>query len=299
MAGSVGLVAVRRRCWSALARVRPSWAHRWNRRFYIRGSLRVTGEARAAREQRAAGVYRQRPERQDGDRYERIFQTANTAVERDLGDWFAFAIGAATTDLDGPPGGGARFPVACRLDGRVFAQFHVDVALGDGVAGRPGQLARHDFLGFAGISPTQLAVLPAAQHFAEKIHAYTFPWRDRPNTRVRDLVDLVLLIDTGLLEPPATVAVLRLTFVRRATHPLPADLPPLPEERTTPFSALPEEMKPAGQITEAAFARPCSTPRLSAEDRIQFNTSGQLLSGQAWRTISARCHSPRGRRAPG
>jgi len=107
------------------------------------------------------------------------------AAERDLGDWFAFAIGSAMADLDGPPGGGARFPVACRLDGRVFAQFHVGVALDDGVAGQPEQRAGHDFLGFAGIPPAQLAVLPAAQHFAEKVHAYTFPWRDRPNTRAR------------------------------------------------------------------------------------------------------------------
>ena len=72
------------------------------------------------------------------------------AAEHDLGDWFAFAIGRAMADLDGPPGGGARYPVACLLDGRVFAQFHVDVALGDGVAGQPERLAGHDFLGLRG-----------------------------------------------------------------------------------------------------------------------------------------------------
>ncbi len=177
------------------------------------------------------------------------------AAERDLGDWFAFAVGPATADLDGPPGGGARFPVDCRLDGRVFAQFHVDVALGDAVTGQPERLTGHDFLGFAGIPPARLAVLSAAQHFAEKIHAYTFPWRDRPNTRVRDLVDLVLLIDTGLLEPTATVAALRLTFARRATHPLPRELPPPPEGWAVPFAALAEEVQLAERSADAAFAR--------------------------------------------
>ena len=177
------------------------------------------------------------------------------AAERDFGDWFAFAIGPATTDLDGPPGGGARYPVACRLDGRVFAQFHVDVALGDGVAGRPERLAGRDFLGFAGIPPAQFAVLPAAQHFAEKVHAYTFPWRDRPNTRVRDLVDLVLLIDTGLLDPAATAAALQLTFARRATHPLPGELPPPPGGWATPFAALAAEVALAERTVDAAFAR--------------------------------------------
>jgi len=177
------------------------------------------------------------------------------AAERDLGDWFAFAFGPATADLDGPPGGGARFPVDCRLDGRVFAQFHVDVALGDAVAGQPEHLAGHDFLGFAGLPPARPAVLPAAQHFAEKVHAYTFPWRDRPNTRVRDLVDLVLLIDTGLLEPTATVAALRLTFARRATHPLPRELPPSPEGWAAPFAALATEVALAERTVDTALAR--------------------------------------------
>jgi len=177
------------------------------------------------------------------------------AAEHDLDDWFTFAIGVTTTDLEGPPGGGARFPVACRLDGRVFAQFHVDVALGDGVAGAPEQLAGHDFLGFAGIPAARPAVLPTAQHFAEKVHAYTFPWRERSNTRVRDLLDLVLLIDTGLLEPSATVAALLLTFGRRATHPLPRELPPPPAGWATPFAALAQEVALAERTVAAAFAR--------------------------------------------
>jgi hypothetical protein len=176
-------------------------------------------------------------------------------AERDAGDWFAFAIGPATTDLDGPPGGGARYPVDCRLDGRIFAQFHLDVALGDGVAGEPEWLAGHDFLAFAGIPPARSVVLPAAQHFAEKVHAYSFPWRGRPNTRVRDLVDMVLLLDTGLLEPTTTAAGLRLTFARRATHPLPAVLLPPPEGWATPFAALAAEVALAERTADAAFAR--------------------------------------------
>ena len=129
------------------------------------------------------------------------------------------------------------------------------LVVGDGVAGAPERLAGHDFLGFAGIPPAQFAVLPAAQHFAEKVHAYTFPWRDRPNTRVRDLVDLVLLIDTGLLESAATVAALQLTFARRATHPLPGELPPPPAGWATPFAALAAEVALAERTVDAAFAR--------------------------------------------
>ncbi len=177
------------------------------------------------------------------------------AVEHDLGDWFEFAVGPTMADLDSPPGGGARYPIDCRVDGRIFAQFHVDVGLGDQVAGEPEWLEGHDFLSFAGVPPAQLAVLPPAQHFAEKIHAYTFPWQGRPNTRVRDLVDLVLLIDTAALDPSAAVAALGLTFAQRATHPLPRALPPPPEAWTTPFAALAGEVALAERTVDEAFAR--------------------------------------------
>ena len=44
-----------------------------------------------------------------------------------------------------------------------------------------------------------LAVSPEEQ-FAEKLHAYTLPRVGRENTRVKDLVDLVLLIERTKLD---------------------------------------------------------------------------------------------------
>ena len=61
--------------------------------------------------------------------------------------------------------------------------------------------------------------------------------RSEPNSRVRDLVDLVLLarsnLDVGLLG-----VAIRATFDRRGTHPLPAELPPPVESWKDPFDAL-------------------------------------------------------------
>ncbi|HUW94726.1 MAG TPA: nucleotidyl transferase AbiEii/AbiGii toxin family protein, partial [Anaerolineae bacterium] len=68
------------------------------------------------------------------------------------------------------------------------------------------------FLGFAGISPARIALYPVDQQFGEKAHAYTFPWRDRDNTRVKDLVDLVLLAQSGQLRPSRIRQALRATF---------------------------------------------------------------------------------------
>lgn len=41
-------------------------------------------------------------------------------------------------------------------------------------------------------------MLPVEQHFAEKIHVYSYPREKRPFSRIRDLVDLVLIIEQGL-----------------------------------------------------------------------------------------------------
>jgi hypothetical protein len=51
-----------------------------------------------------------------------------------------------------------------------------------------------DWLGFAGIGSTAFAAIATEQQFAEKYHAYTSRDESRPSSRVRDLVDMVLMI---------------------------------------------------------------------------------------------------------
>jgi hypothetical protein len=78
------------------------------------------------------------------------------------------------------------------------------------------------------------------QQFAEKIHAYTLP-RNAANSRVKDLVDLALLIGSGGLDKQRILDALRLTFERRGTHDLPASLVPPPADWQIPFQSLAEE----------------------------------------------------------
>jgi hypothetical protein len=78
------------------------------------------------------------------------------------------------------------------------------------------------------------------QQFAEKIHAYTLP-RSSPNSRVKDLVDLALLIADNQLDRQRVINALHLTFDRRGTHALPISLSVPPPEWQTPFQALAEE----------------------------------------------------------
>jgi len=78
------------------------------------------------------------------------------------------------------------------------------------------------------------------QQFAEKIHAYTLP-RSAPNSRVKDLVDLALLIGDNQLDRRKVFNALHLTFERRGTHTSPANMSAPPQEWHTPFRALAEE----------------------------------------------------------
>lgn len=181
-----------------------------------------------------------------------VYEHLQQAAERDLNDGFEFMIGRPREEPIGAPGGGVRCSVEARLAGRTFAQFHLDVGLGDAVLGQPDQVEGSALLSFAGILPAQVALYPVAQQFAEKVHAYTFPWKDRDNTRVKDLVELVLLVHSGLLEPERVRRTLRATFETRGTHPLVFRLPEAPQDWTEPYAILAQELElPALTLQEA------------------------------------------------
>jgi Nucleotidyl transferase AbiEii toxin, Type IV TA system len=91
------------------------------------------------------------------------------------------------------------------------------------------------------------------QQFAEKLHAYTLP-RSSANSRVKDLVDMALLIGSGGLDRRRVLNALHLTFERRGTHDLPASLLAPPADWQIPFRALAEECRLPGDLA-AVFAQ--------------------------------------------
>jgi hypothetical protein len=168
-------------------------------------------------------------------------------------DFFVYTIGEPIANLDAAPYGGARFPVEARLDGRVFVGFHVDVGIGDAVMEPLEIIEGRDWLRFAGLASPSLYMIPREQQFAEKLHAYTLPRHGAANTRVRDLVDMVLLIQSGTLTNEKVAEAIRVTFERRRTHALPNTLPVPPAEWQNPYRALARECDLSGQV-EDAFA---------------------------------------------
>ncbi|MFO0807693.1 MAG: nucleotidyl transferase AbiEii/AbiGii toxin family protein [Gemmataceae bacterium] len=163
------------------------------------------------------------------------------AAQADLGDFLAYRIAEPKRELTNAPGGGGRFPCEAVLVGKAYAKFHIDVGFGDATIGEPEPLMGDDLLDFAGIAPARVFAIPKSQQFAEKAHAYTFPWGGRRNTRTKDLVDLVLLIERGDLDAESVRPAVVATFEARRTHTLPLDLAPPPPEWQAEFASMAAE----------------------------------------------------------
>ena len=176
----------------------------------------------------------------DRDAVRAIREMLQARADVPFDDWFEFTIGAPTMDLLAAPYGGARYSIEARMDGRIFARFHLDAGVGDVILQPLEAVECHDWLSFAGIESPRVWVISREQQFAEKIHAYTLP-RNSQNSRVKDLADMALLIGDGQLDRQRVVNALQLTFARRGTHPLPASLSAPPEDWQTPFRVLAEE----------------------------------------------------------
>ena len=161
----------------------------------------------------------------------------------DLGDYFTFAI-ERTGRLDAALEGAAvRYHVAAALDGRPFEDVIVDVGFADPIATAPETLRGPDLLRFAAIEPIAVPAVPITQHVAEKMHAYTRTYAsERRSSRVKDLIDLVLIQSAIAFEAGHLQEALRVTFAQRGTHPLPTALRAPPADWEPAYSRLAREV---------------------------------------------------------
>lgn len=175
------------------------------------------------------------------------------AAELDLGDHIVFQIGSARHAVQGAPQGGATFPVEARIAGKQCAVFRLDVGFGDASFGKAEELVGDDLLSFANIPPARVRSISIPQQFAEKIHAYTFEWKGRENSRVKDLVDLLVLIERAQMDVDSLRAAIRATFDARTTHSTPRELSPPPESWRDEFRSLADEAQVEANELESAF----------------------------------------------
>src|SRR5574341_1044818 len=172
------------------------------------------------------------------------------------GDGFEFRVGPAKPiDLDEAGRAGWRFAVDARLDGRTFANVRLDVVARTEEISTTDRITLHSMLAFAGFPDHQIEAVDPAQHFAEKLHAFTRPHGDRANSRVKDLPDLLLLMDQGLAPTAELADTVGHVFAVRSSHDLPERLPDPPAEWADRYATLAEELGLEADSLQAAMAR--------------------------------------------
>jgi predicted nucleotidyltransferase component of viral defense system len=170
-------------------------------------------------------------------------------------DGFEFLVGEPTSispDQAGRPGWS--FSVESRLGGRRFATVRLEVVTRADEISKTQRVELPGVLDFAGLERQEVEVVDPAQHFAEKIHALTRSYGDRRNSRVRDLPDLVLLIDDGL-EPTAELfSIVERLFEARSTHEVPVDLKDPPSFWSESYAAFTTELDVTAKTLDEAMA---------------------------------------------
>src|SRR6266487_4163249 len=162
---------------------------------------------------------------------------------------------ARTIDLDEAGRAGWRFTVDARLDGRTFAGVRLDVVARTEEISTTDRITLRSMLAFAGFPDHEIEAVDPAQHFAEKLHAFTRPHGERANSRVKDLPDLLLLMDQGLAPTTELLATVRHVFTVRSTHDLPTSLPDPPADWAERYATLADELGLDETGVEAAMAR--------------------------------------------
>lgn len=90
-----------------------------------------------------------------------------------------------------------------------------------------------------GGEPFLVRSVDLARHAAEKTHAYARIYaHDRPSSRVKDLVDLALLVEQELLKPAAYARAVIDVFTERDASAPPPELPDPPGDWAAPFAAM-------------------------------------------------------------
>jgi hypothetical protein len=165
------------------------------------------------------------------------------AQSLDLGDYFTFVI-ELSRELDpNEEDGAVRYHGTAVIAGRKFDDVRVDVGFTDPINEGTDMLRGPDLLGFADIIPSEVPALPLEQHIAEKVHAYTRIYsEEKQSSRVKDLIDLVMISSAFGFKAGRLRQALRITFSTRGTHELPVALPAPPVSWTVPYRKMADEV---------------------------------------------------------
>ncbi|MCI5052101.1 MAG: nucleotidyl transferase AbiEii/AbiGii toxin family protein [Simkaniaceae bacterium] len=169
-----------------------------------------------------------------------IIQELRELAKQDLHDYFTFEVGESRQDLENAPYGGARYSVSSFVDRRLFVRFQLDVGA-DVIVDQLEEVDGVNWLAYCGIKNPRMRMISIEQQFAEKLHAYSLPREDKFNSRVKDLIDMLLFIEHKHINKEAFVKAVDVVFKTRKTHLPPKALIEPPAEWINLFEALTEE----------------------------------------------------------
>ncbi len=168
-------------------------------------------------------------------------------------DWFEFRIlGDHPIMPKEADDDGWRFQINARLAGKTFERVRVDVVPESEESLETERLRLPAVLDFAGIGAVEIDAVGRREHFAEKLHALTRP-RTRPNSRVKDLADLVLLIDGGLPADAQLLGVARHVFETAGPHEIPREIKDPPEFWQQRYSQLVTDLELSAMTLDEAM----------------------------------------------
>jgi hypothetical protein len=173
------------------------------------------------------------------------------ALARDPdGDRFLIAVQAVTRLMEDDTGRATwRARIAASLADRPFGTLQLDVSPRPNELDDTDEVPLPNSLEFAGIVTPNIELIDVHRHVAEKFHGMLKSTGERENTRVRDLVDLVLLSEQGLVDPTIAAGAIRRVWAERATA-IPDAFPELSPRWLERYEAL------AGEIGLAATTFP-------------------------------------------
>lgn len=138
------------------------------------------------------------------------------AAAKDIGDWFAFEIGAARPVADGAAG--IRLPVTSYIGTTVWVSFHVDLVGSDlRMTGEPEPVPPLARVVMPDVDQHGYRAYPLVDHVADKIAAMfeLHGEKGAPSTRYKDLVDIVAIVISASVDAGPQLTALRSEAERR------------------------------------------------------------------------------------
>ena len=172
------------------------------------------------------------------------------------GDRFALSPGPVERLIEDSAGNVTwRTKVAAQLAGRPFGGLQLDISPRLHELTRTELVALPNSLAFAGAASREVEIIDVHRHGAEKLHGMLRVVGDRENTRVRDLVDLIILTEHDMLDPARLASPVRDVWAERDGVPPPAELPALPASWPERYERLAAEHDMQTTTFDAAVAR--------------------------------------------